>query len=140
IAFSKNGVSESVLAVMDAAPHATDEVVWRGQRFDQAYQPAWSPDGTRIAFSAWKKGGFRDILVVDVASGAVEEITHDRAIDMNPAWSADGRVLYFDSDRTGIANVYAWDTTERALYQVTNVLGGAYRPHPSPDGTRLVFD
>lgn len=140
IAFSKNEVSESVLAVMDAAPHAAHSVVWRGQRYDQAYQPAWSPDGTRIAFSAWRRGGYRDILVVELASGAVEEITHDRAIDMNPAWSADGRVLYFDSDRTGISNVYAWDTRERSLYQVTNVLGGAFRPNPSPDGTRLVFD
>jgi len=140
IAFSKNEVSESVLAVMDAAAGADASVVWRGERFDQAYQPAWSPDGTRIAFSAWRKGGYRDILVVELASGAVEEITRDRAIDMNPAWSPDGRVLYFDSDRTGISNVYAWDTGARALYQVTNVLGGAFRPSPSPDGRRLVFD
>ncbi|MBA3392317.1 MAG: PD40 domain-containing protein [Deltaproteobacteria bacterium] len=140
VAFSKNEVSESVLAVMDTAPGATSSVIWRGQRFDQAFQPAWSPDGTRIAFSAWRRGGFRDILVVEVASGAVEEITADRAVDMNPAWSADGRTLYFDSDRTGITNIYAWDTADRALSQVTNVLGGAFRPNPSPDGTRLVFD
>ncbi len=140
VAYSKNGPSESVLAVTTTAPGGEESIVWRGDRFDQAYQPAWSPDGTRIAFSAWRKGGFRDILVVELASGAVEEITSDRAVDMDPAWSHDGRYLYFDSDRTGISNIFVWDTQERALYQVTNVIGGAFRPSPNPDNTRLAFD
>ena len=140
VAFSKNEHAESVLAVVDTAAGGTPSVVWRGQRYDQAFQPAWSPDGARIAFSAWRKGGYRDILIVELASGVVEEITTDRAIDMNPAWSRDGRYLYFDSDRTGISNIYVWDTRERVLSQVTNVIGGAFRPNPHPDGTRLVFD
>ena len=139
VAFSKNGPSESVLAVMDAVPGAEASVAWRGEARDQAFQPAWSPDGTRIAFSAWRRGGFRDILVVELASGRVEEVTADRAIDMAPAWSRDGQTLYFDSDRTGIQNIYAYDVRDRALWQVTNVLGGAFHPAPSPDGTRLAF-
>jgi hypothetical protein len=128
-----------VLAVQDLAPDAPAQIVWRGARYDQAYQPAWSPDGTRIAFSAWRTGGFRDILVVEVASGRVEAITSDRAIDMEPAWSHDGRYLFFDSDRTGIQNIYVFDTRDRSLWQVTNVLGGAFQPAASPDGTRLAF-
>ncbi|HWU86370.1 MAG TPA: hypothetical protein VN253_03820, partial [Kofleriaceae bacterium] len=132
VAFSQNGPSESVLAVMDAVPGAEPSVVWRGETRDQAFQPAWSPDGTRIAFSAWRRGGFRDILIVELASGRVEEVTADRAIDMAPAWSSDGRTLYFDSDRTGIQNIYAYDVGDRALWQVTNVLGGAFHPAPSP--------
>jgi hypothetical protein len=140
VAYSQNEVSESVVAVMDLAPEATPSVVWRGERYDQAYQPAWSPDGKKLAFSAWRKGGYRDILIVELASGAVEEITHDRAIDMRPAWSADGKLVYFDSDRTGISNIYAYDTTDRSLWQVTNVLGGAFGPAVSPDGKRLAFE
>jgi hypothetical protein len=129
-----------VLAVQGTVPGAEATVVWRGERFDQAYQPAWSPDGGRIAFSAWLRNGFRDILVIDLATGAIDSITSDRAVDMEPAWSKDGRYLYFDSDRTGISNIYAFDTRDRSLWQVTNVLGGAFAPSPSPDGKRLAFE
>jgi hypothetical protein len=139
VAYSQNERSESVLAIMDLAPDAPATIVWRGKRYDQAYQPAWSPDGTRIAFSAWRRGGWRDILIVDVATGAVDEVTNDRAIDQQPEWSADGEVLYFASDRTGISNIYAFDVRDRSTWQVTNVLGSAFAPHPSPDGKRLVF-
>lgn len=140
IAYSQNGESTSVLAVMDAVPDAPASIAWRGEPRDQVYQPAWSPDGTRIAFSAWRRGGKRDILVVELASGAVQEITNDRAVEMSPAWSPDGRYLYFDSDRTGIANIYAYDLVDRTLWQVTNVLGGAFRPAVSPDGKRLAYE
>jgi hypothetical protein len=140
VAFSMNEHSESVIAVMDTVPAAPAVVVWRGQRYDQAYQPAWSPDGKRIAFSAWLKDGYRDILVVELASGKVERVTQDRAIDMAPTWSSDGRYLYFDSDRSSISNIYAYDTSDHSMWQVTNVLGGAFRPAVTPDGTRLAFE
>ena len=140
VAFSMKEHSESVLAIQAVAPDAPAQVVWRGARYDQAYQPAWSPDGARIAFSAWRAGGLRDILIVELASGQVDEITRDRAIDMAPAWSRDGRYVYFDSDRTGISNIYAFDTSDRSLWQVTNVVGGAFGAAPSPDGTRLAYE
>jgi Tol biopolymer transport system component len=140
VAFSMNEHSHSVLAVMPVEPGAEPSIAYEGARFDEAYQPCWSPDGTRIAFSAWHTGGYRDIVVVELASGKVDEITHDRAIDMSPSWSYDGKLLYFDSDRTGISNIYAFDVADRSTWQVTNVLGGAFGARPSPDGTRLAYE
>ncbi|MDC0749841.1 BamA/TamA family outer membrane protein [Polyangium mundeleinium] len=108
-------------------------------RFEQAYTPRFSPDGRSIAYSAWTTGGYRDIRVVDVATGSFENITHDRAIEANPTWSSDGKTLYFSSDRSGVPNIYAYDVASRALKQVTNVRVGALQPAVSPDDKTLVY-
>lgn len=109
------------------------------QPFDQAYTPRFSPDGRKIAYSAWRAGGFRDIRVVDVATGAVESLTSDRPMDTHPVWSPDGRTLYFSSDRTGVFNIYAYDVATKGLKMVTNVVNAAISPAISPDGRTLVY-
>jgi hypothetical protein len=108
-------------------------------RFEQVYTPRFSPDGRRVAYGTWTSGGHRDIRIVDVETGRVVELWRDRAIDQQPEWSPDGKTLYFTSDRTGIANVYAYELATGALAQVTNVLSGAYMPAVSPDGRTLVY-
>lgn len=109
-------------------------------RFEQAYTPRFSPDGRKVAYSAWSAGGFRDVRVVDVATGRFAELTHDRALDIEPVFSPDGRYLFFTSDRAfGIPNVFAWDTENGTLRQVTNVKTGAFMPEPSPDGKVLLY-
>jgi Tol biopolymer transport system component len=140
VAFVINGESRSRLAVMPLSPHAPHRVLWEGEgRFDQVAAPAWSPDGKVIAFSAWSRGGYRDLWSIDVASGRAQRITHDRAIDIGPVFSPDGAYLYYVSDRSGIYNVYALERGTNRHHQVTNVVGGAVLADVSPDGKRLVY-
>lgn len=108
-------------------------------RFEQVYTPRFSPDGRFVAYSHWRAGGFRDIRVVDVATGKITAITNDRALDMQPVFSPDQRTLYFTSDRSGIPNVYAYTFATGTLKQVTNVHTGAFAPDVSDDGKSMAY-
>jgi hypothetical protein len=104
-----------------------------------AYTPAFSPDGRLIAYSRMKPGGFRDIHLYDLVEGTDRALTVDRATDVDPRFTPDGRYLLWSSDRTGIYNVYAFEMATAQLYQVTNVLSGAFQPTVSMDGSQLVY-
>jgi len=119
----------------------------------QLYQPSWSPKGDMIAFSAWRQG-YQDIYILNldpdnlstnnlnpnnIGNSTLQPIFCDKSIDLSPCWSPDGKYLFFTSDRTGIYNIFAFSLLNKKLYQVTNVLGGAFQPAISPDGTQIAF-
>jgi len=140
IAYVRNDSSTQSLWIASLDDiEGTQELLVPSDRFEQVYTPRFSPDGTKLAYSAWRKGGYRDIHVIDLASREIVKVTHDRALDTGPAWSPDGSRLYFSSDRTGIANIYAWEPGSGEITQITNVVSGAYTPAPSPDGRRLAY-
>lgn len=97
---------------------------------------AWSPDSTAAIASVWQQGQ-RDLMLIDPNTGVLTPLWRDAAADITPTWSPDGRYILFASDRSGIYNLYAYQPAERALFQVTNVLGAAVSPFVS--GNTLVF-
>jgi dipeptidyl aminopeptidase/acylaminoacyl peptidase len=100
--------------------------------------PRFSPDGRSVALSVWQDGR-RDLWLYDPEGHPLRRLTADTAIDVDPAWSLDGRWLYFSSDRTGIPNIYAIELSTEHLWQVTNVTTGATRPAIRPDGKLLAW-
>ncbi len=100
--------------------------------------PTWSPDGKQIAVSRWVPGGYQ-LVTVDPENGDTQELTPPGALDFYPSYTPDGRHILFTSDRTGVYNLYALRLSDRALFQVTNVMGGAFQGRVSPDGKTLAF-
>ena len=82
-------------------------------------QPNWSPNGHRIAY--WGIAGEsaqRDIWTIDPRADKPAEtavkLTDDAAVDWNPVWSADGRYIYFGSDRNGAMNLWRIPVNEES--------------------------
>jgi hypothetical protein len=137
--FARNDLAQSRLAFLDLDTLEVSEAKPLG-RFAQVFEPDWSPDGKRVAFSAWREGGYRDIYVYDRPSGEVTRLTKSRWLDTAPTWTPDGRYLLFSSDRSaGVMNLHAYELETGELFQVSNVLGGAFEPAISHDGQRIAY-
>ncbi len=90
--------------------------------FNDARQPAWSPDGSTIAFFAYRDGGY-DLWAVAPDGSNQRTLTAGAFDDREPAWSHDGRRIAFSSDRGdplgSSYNIWTIEVATGALVQLT---------------------
>lgn len=98
------------------------------------FEPAWSPDGTKVALSMDNDGNL-DIGVVSANGGAVQRITSDPRVDIEPVWSRDGQSLYFVTARGGGFSIYRHSFVDSTQTPVVN----GFQPAISPDGKQLAY-
>jgi len=89
--------SHSDIYVMNADGSGTRKLT-HNARYNA--EPAWSPDGRKIAFRSTRNGN-RDIYVMNADGSGKRNLTRHPAKDGRPSWSPDGRRIAFVSDRDG---------------------------------------
>ena len=97
-------------------------------------RPVISPDGTKVAFAA-----VGDIYVMPVG-GKPENITKDKYLDTDPAWSPDGSQLVYSSDKGGgLLQLWIRDIKTGRDRQLTHMTTQPQGAAWSPDGKNIAF-
>ncbi len=102
------------------------------------YTPRFSPDGSRILFSYFD-GETRNVGLIDADGGNFRPLLSGPHDERDPEWAPDGKSFFYVSDETGIYNIRRRDLETGADVPVTNVLGGAFVPAVSPDGSKIAY-
>jgi TolB protein len=100
--------------------------------------PAWSADGSKIAFSSSRTGD-PEIWVADQSGANLRRLTNFRGPDVSPAWNPrTGTQLAWVSGRTGEPQIYTMDLDGANIQRMTDG-GYAVSPSWSPSGQFLTF-
>ena len=114
-----------------------------GDQIVDADQPAWSPDGSQIAFVAGE--GHKDIMVMNADGTGVINLTNGVGDNGAPTWSPDSRRILFTSQEVGQSGellggrIAIMDRDGSHRVTLTSHPGFDVEPGWSTDGTRIVF-
>ena len=104
-------------------------------------RPAWSPDGSQIAFVSYRDGlQNAEIYLMDADGSNPVNISNDPGCDTQPSWSPDGERIVFSSYRDDRrSELYTMDRDGTNQTRLTDNPDFDLGPMWSPDGTRIAF-
>jgi dipeptidyl aminopeptidase/acylaminoacyl peptidase len=137
IAFSTLSDFED-LDVFAINPDGSGLVSLTGGSWAADSQPAFSPDGSRIAFVSDRTGN-AEIFVMNADGADVTRVTSNPAQEFDPAFSADGSRIAFTSDRDGNRDLYVIGSDGAGETRLTSSGANEEDPAFSADGSQLAF-
>jgi uncharacterized protein (DUF885 family)/WD40 repeat protein len=145
IAFSSYRDGESKIYTMDADG---SRITPLSRTTLRETRPAWSPDGTRIAYVRRLGHSNHEIFVMNAdGSGATQLTGSPLSVESEPTWSPDGSRIAFISNQSlnvymlvGRFNVWVMGADGSDPKLLTELGGTNTSPDWSPDGSRIVFD
>lgn len=100
----------------------------------EASDPAWSPDGSKLAFTSTRATvDHPQVYVMNADGSHPTRMTVDTMHDANPSWSPDGSKIVFE----GEDGIFVLTVKTKAVHRLTQ--GNDSQPAWSPDGGTIVF-
>jgi Tol biopolymer transport system component/serine/threonine protein kinase len=109
----------------------------------QDVEVAVSPDSKRLAYATLRQNA--DIWKLPVSpqtgltNGTPEAVISTTREDSRGAWSPDGNMVAFNSDRAGDMNVWLFTLADSSTRQLTTGHGGDFQGNWSPDENKIAF-
>jgi Tol biopolymer transport system component len=132
----ESGSGHSGLVILDLEA-GNEETVSLPADFYQAIGPVWSPDGSKIAFTA-NRGSIVGPYILDAETGELVRIVPDRHAGSDapgsPSWSPDGSRIAFADD----GDIFSVSLEDMSVAQLTGSPAMETAPSWSPDG-RIVY-
>jgi TolB protein len=104
-----------------------------------ALSPAWSPDGSLLAFSSYRDGGPPHLFVVPAAGGRIYRLSGRPGNNTGPAYSPDGREIACSLSMDGNAEIYRLDAQGGSPRRLTDNRAIDTSPAWSPTGREIAF-
>jgi len=103
-----------------------------------ATEAAFSPDGSRIAFTSTRDGQ-PEIYIMDADGTSAARLTNSPGADGDASFTADGQAVVFHSLRTGHREIFLQPITSSDAVQLTLEPADNSQPTVSPDGETIAF-
>ena len=120
---------------IDLATHTTKQLISGGVNT----YPALSPDSAHIAFRRMLGEHDSEVFIADSNGSHAHNVTNNPAFDGWPAWSPDGRLLAFASNRDGNHKIYVMRADGSDVRMLADTPGRGTAPHWLPNGKEIFF-